>query len=269
MVAWGNRSLFVYRQYFLCSVFSKRSCKIGQELNVWPLRCFCGLWGSLQVQFPARCTWSSAAADWGRSGVTDQVSLKFSSMEVTFSPNCPLPVLFLSLRNQIVIVVYFHQIKKNCFWFYQLIFLILDFHPDCLIKSVYFTCRDTLKYSRAKSTVSHTGRAFTQNAFQLLWFNVRRNTWDKAEESEQPFVVGEIKTDWGGGLQPQQKKRGIQRKDLMAVPAAIPASNPNTALSISPSKGSRWTTTRWFPASWCQCLWSTMFIVVCIWWERI
>lgn len=134
-------------------------------------------------------------------GLQHQVSLNFSSMKVTFSPNyrCPLPVLFLflSLRNQNVIM--FTKLRKTTYDF------ILGFHPNCFIKSVYFwqkstqrhdTYRDTLKYSRAKSTFSHTGRAFTHNAFQLLWFNVRRCTWDKAEEPEQPFVVGEIKTDW-------------------------------------------------------------------------
>lgn len=36
----------------------------------------------------------------------------------------------------------------------------------------------------------------------------------------------------------QQKNSGIQRKDLMAVPAAMPASSPKAMFSIKPSKGS-------------------------------
>lgn len=40
----------------------------------------------------------------------------------------------------------------------------------------------------------------------------------------------------------QQKKRGIQRKDLIAVPAAIPASSPTATDPITSSKGSLWTT---------------------------
>lgn len=44
----------------------------------------------------------------------------------------------------------------------------------------------------------------------------------------------------------QQKNIGIQRKDLMAVPAAMPASSPKAMFSIKPSKGSLWTIT------WCE-----------------
>lgn len=47
----------------------------------------------------------------------------------------------------------------------------------------------------------------------------------------------------------QQKNRGIQRKDLMAVPAAIPASSPMAMFSITPSKGSLWTITWWLPGT--------------------
>lgn len=45
----------------------------------------------------------------------------------------------------------------------------------------------------------------------------------------------------------QQKNRGIQRKDLMAVPAAMPASSPKAMFSIIPSNGSLWTITWWEP----------------------
>lgn len=51
---------------------------------------------------------------------------------------------------------------------------------------------------------------------------------------------------WGGRTS-QQKKRGIQRKDRMAAPAATPASRPRATLSTTPSNGSLWTTTWWVP----------------------
>lgn len=38
--------------------------------------------------------------------------------------------------------------------------------------------------------------------------------------------------------QSQQKNMGIQRKDRMAVPAAMPASNPSAKCSKTPSNGS-------------------------------
>lgn len=47
----------------------------------------------------------------------------------------------------------------------------------------------------------------------------------------------------------QQKKNGIHRKDLMAVPAAIPASRPMATVPISSSKGSLWSSSCcWAPA---------------------
>lgn len=45
----------------------------------------------------------------------------------------------------------------------------------------------------------------------------------------------------------QQKKSGIHRKDLIAVPAAIPASSPTATVPITSSKGSLWTTSWWLP----------------------
>lgn len=49
-------------------------------------------------------------------------------------------------------------------------------------------------------------------------------------------------SDWS-----QQKKSGIHRKDLIAVPAAIPASSPTATVPITSSKGSLWTTSWWVP----------------------
>ena len=49
------------------------------------------------------------------------------------------------------------------------------------------------------------------------------------------------------GLLYQQKKKGIQRKERIAAPAAMPASSPSATCSPMPSYGSLWISMWWVP----------------------